>query len=124
MTQPFRQKFVKSPTESAAEFTLAAQWQADHLPPCEREFQFHPERKFRLDFAIPRIKFGVEIEGGLWVNGAHSRPSGILRDMEKGNLLTLLGWSTLRYSASQVRSGAAIREIAEYLDQVREQGRL
>ena len=115
MTAPFRQTYVKQPSESEAEFTLAAQWQADGLPPFEREYQFHPDRKFRLDFAVPQIKFGVEVEGGIWAQGAHSRPSGILRDMEKGNLLTLLGWSLLRYSAAQVRSGAAIREIADYL---------
>ena len=96
------------------EFTLAQQWLADRLPAYVREYQFSPERAFRLDFAVPSLKFGVEVEGGIWSQGAHGRPWGILRDMEKGNLLTLLGWSTLRYTPAQVRSGVAIREITQW----------
>jgi very-short-patch-repair endonuclease len=100
---------------SRGEEILAAQWEQNRdLPPYEREYQFNPTRKFRLDFAVPVLKFGVEIEGGLWTKGAHSTPTGILRDMEKGNLLVMDGWSVLRYSTQQVRIGIAIDEIATW----------
>jgi very-short-patch-repair endonuclease len=102
-------------THSQAEATLALQWTAARLAPYVREYQFDPNRKFRFDFAVPQIKFAVEIEGGIWRKGAHSSPQGILRDMQKGNLAVLAGWAVLRFSAAQVRTGEAVAMIRDYL---------
>jgi hypothetical protein len=35
-------------------------------PALREEFRFHPERLFRFDFALPHIKLGVEVEGGIF----------------------------------------------------------
>lgn len=69
--------------------------------PLEREYQFHPERKFRFDYAWPEKKIALEVEGGLWRKGggAHSHPKGILRDIEKYNLATTLGWRVIRVTS-------------------------
>ncbi len=40
------------------------------------EYQFHPERKWRADFAHPGYKIIVEIEGGAFSNGRHVRGRG------------------------------------------------
>ena len=32
----------------------------------QREFRFFPERKWRFDYAVPRRKLAIEIEGGIW----------------------------------------------------------
>lgn len=60
------------------------------------ELQFAPPRKFRFDLAWPDKKVALEIEGGVWIGGRHTRGSGFLRDMEKYNLAALSGWTVLR----------------------------
>jgi len=60
------------------------------------EFQFHPTRKWRFDYAIPNLKIALEVEGGAWTNGRHTRGGGFIADMEKYNTGTLLGWRIFR----------------------------
>ena len=103
---------------SEPELILGTQWDQDKsLPPYVREYAFHDTRKFRLDFAVPSLKFGVECDGAIWSKGAHSTPMGILRDMEKANLAVMLGWSVLRYSTAQVRRGEAIAQIRQWFEE-------
>jgi hypothetical protein len=54
-----------------------------------------PGRKFRLDIGWPDHMVGIEVQGAIWVKGAHSTGSGIRRDMEKRNLQLLHGWRVL-----------------------------
>ena len=65
------------------------------------EFRFHPVRRWRFDFAIPELKIAVEIEGGSWVQGRHTRGAGYQGDMEKYNQAVILGWKVLRYTPTQ-----------------------
>src|SRR3990167_1304045 len=69
------------------------------FPKPELEYKFHPDRKWRFDFAWPDINFAVEIEGGLWVEGRHNRPIGYSMDTGKYNAAVLLGWRVLRYTS-------------------------
>jgi very-short-patch-repair endonuclease len=103
------------PTGNSIEQTLAFQCIADGLTEFEQEYQFDAKRKYRLDLAFPSQRVGIEIEGGIWAKGAHSRPIGIERDMEKGNLLVLSGWRVLRYTPNQVKNGEAIEGLKELL---------
>lgn len=77
----------------------------------EREYRFHPDRRWRSDFAFEKAKVLVEVEGGHWVAGRHNRGTGFERDMEKYNTATELGWSVLRYTPRMVRTGEALRQI-------------
>lgn len=77
----------------------------------EREFVFAPGRKFRADFAWPEKRLLVEVEGGTWTNGRHSRGSGFEIDCEKYNLAARLGFCVLRYTARMVKNGLAVAEI-------------
>ncbi|RFC81344.1 DUF559 domain-containing protein, partial [Acinetobacter sichuanensis] len=77
----------------------------------QTEFQFSPERKWRADFYILGTKFLIEVEGGIWSNGRHTRAQGYLGDMEKYNSAQELGYSVYRYSTEQVKSGKAIEDI-------------
>lgn len=63
---------------------------------CVKEFRFHPERRWRFDYAIPSHKIAVEVEGGVWTGGRHIRAQGFLGDMEKYNTATLMGWRVFR----------------------------
>ncbi|MDQ9022770.1 DUF559 domain-containing protein [Acinetobacter sichuanensis] len=77
----------------------------------QTEFQFNPERKWRADFYILGSKVLIEVEGGIWSNGRHTRAQGYLGDMEKYNSAQELGYSVYRYSTEQVKSGKAIEDI-------------
>ena len=70
-----------------------------------KEYRFCPSRKWRFDFAFPTEKVAVEIEGGVWVNGAHNRGAHFLSDMEKYNWATINGWKVLRYTNSNLKQG-------------------
>ncbi|MEI7775208.1 MAG: hypothetical protein WCK17_10585 [Verrucomicrobiota bacterium] len=60
------------------------------------EYRFHPERKWRFDYAWPEKMIAIEVEGGVWVGGRHTSGSGFVKDMEKYNAATCLGWRLLR----------------------------
>jgi very-short-patch-repair endonuclease len=74
----------------------------------EREYKFHPTRKWRFDFAIPAKKIAIEFEGGIYLKKArHTSSTGYAKDVEKYNEAVLLGWKILRYTAKDlaVRNG-------------------
>lgn len=77
----------------------------------DEEFHFHPSRKWRADFHLISRKILVEIEGGLFSGGRHTRGKGYIEDMEKYNSATMLGYQVIRFSTQQVTSGKAIQEI-------------
>jgi very-short-patch-repair endonuclease len=72
------------------------------------EYRFHPQRRWRFDFAVPALKIAVEIEGGAWVHGRHNRGKGYINDMEKYNHAQLLGWKVFRFTPSQIDECAKI----------------
>lgn len=74
----------------------------DPMP--ETEYRFHPTRRWRFDFAWPDDKVAVEIEGGVWTRGRHTRPTGYMGDLEKYNEAVKLGWKVLRYTPSMLSS--------------------
>lgn len=73
-----------------------------NIPAPKKEYKFYAERKWRIDYAFPDIKLAIEIEGGIWNNGRHNRAKGFIKDMEKYNKLTELGWRLLRYQPSNI----------------------
>lgn len=73
------------------------------LPEPISEYRFHPVRKWRIDWAWPEIKLAIELEGGVWTSHSrHTRGSGFVKDMEKYNAMTELGWHLLRYEPSRI----------------------
>ncbi len=89
-------------------------FQALGLPEPVAEYKFHPTRRWRIDWAWPEHKLAVELEGGCWIRGRHNRGSGYLKDMEKYNALTLMGFHLLRFTPQQWRSLEAHRTIQEW----------
>lgn len=61
-----------------------------------KEFRFHPQRRWRFDYALPEYKIALEVEGGVWTGGRHTSPKGFLGDIEKYNTATLMGWRVFR----------------------------
>jgi very-short-patch-repair endonuclease len=104
---------------SDLEDTLVFQLQALGAPQPEREYRFHPIRKWRFDLAWPAYKVAVEVEGGVYIQGRHSRGSGTEKDCEKYNTATMLGWRVLRYTGKTIKSGEAAIEISDYLERIK-----
>ncbi|WP_312209980.1 DUF559 domain-containing protein [Acinetobacter variabilis] len=85
----------------------------------EQEFYFHPDRKWRADFHLIDKKILVEIEGGIWSGGRHTRGKGYLGDMEKYNAATMMGFQVIRFSTDQVKSGHAIQQLEKMVGEIR-----
>jgi len=96
---------------SPGEEAFALHCQVEHLYP-EREFMFHPDRKWRFDFAWPEQKIAVEVEG----IGRHQSFDGFLADCGKYNSAAKMGWRVLRYTPAMVRAGVAINDVMEILN--------
>lgn len=75
---------------------------------CVKEYQFHPKRKWRFDYAIPDHKIALEVEGGVWTQGRHVRPQGFLGDIEKYNTATLMGWRVFRTTPDSLLTNATL----------------
>lgn len=104
---------------SNLEQTIARQINMAGLPTPEREFKFHHARKWRLDFAWPDFLIALEVEGGVWNKGRHTRPQGFENDVEKYNAATARGWSLYRATVSTINNGTALDTIAEAINQAR-----
>lgn len=116
-----RQKATEGPKEARREQnnpceTLAMHLSQAGLPPPEREVRFLPARRWRFDLAWPDRKLAVEVHGGVYTNGRHTRGKGFTRDREKMNEALLLGWRVLEVTSEQVQSGQALTWIEKALE--------
>lgn len=98
-------------TTSAPETTLLMQCRLAGLPPPLPQYPLIPARRFRFDLAWPAHRLAVEVDGGLYVGGRHSRGPGAEADMEKAALAIALGYRVLRVSPRHVRDGRALAWI-------------
>lgn len=87
------------------------------LPQPIREYKFHPEIKWRADFAWPDQKVMVECQGGTWIGGAHVRGKGYDSDCWKHNAAIALGWKVLWVTTSMLESDPAgiMEQLGELL---------
>jgi len=77
-------------------------WNKTDGPKLEREFRFHPKRRWRADFAHLESNTLIEIEGGIWLNGRHNRSAGFNADLEKYLEAGLAGWCVFRLGPDQI----------------------
>ena len=75
------------------------------LPQGEREYRFHPKRRWRFDWAWPDRKLAVEVDGGQWVKrgGRHNSD----KDREKLNAAAVAGWRVVRFSGTMLKRDPA-----------------
>ena len=69
------------------------------------------ERRWRFDYACLIRKIAIEVEGGVWSGGRHTRGAGFIADMTKYNRATSLGWRVLRYTPDQFNAMAWADDI-------------
>lgn len=76
------------------------------LSKCElpvHDYRFHPVRQWRFDFSWPDKMVAVEMEGGTFQGGRHTRGKGFEGDCTKYNTATCMGWRILRFTALTLR---------------------
>lgn len=87
-----------------------------HQPSIFTEWMFaYPQRQWRVDVAIPTERLMIEVEGGAYTEGRHTRGGGFIDDMRKYNAMTLGRLHLLRYTPDWVDDGRACREIVQVL---------
>jgi hypothetical protein len=86
-------KHSKKKARARVETQFLLRWNG---PAYVTEHVFHPNRKWRLDYAWPEHRVGLEIEGGIFTRGAHVRPRGIADDIAKANAASECGWTVYR----------------------------
>lgn len=92
--------------------------QRHQLPNPVREYQFHPVRKWRFDFAWPKLKVAVEIDGNTFADrstrGNHAVGKTYQKDCMKNNAAQLEGWVVLRADREMAGTdefGALVRQM-------------
>lgn len=58
----------------------------------------HPVGKYRIDFAIPDLKFGIEIDGLAYHNGQDS----FMKDRSRQREIESQGWRIVRFAAKEI----------------------
>ena len=112
----------KARAPSKPEATLELALRAATTFHYEQEYHWHPDRKFRADFAIFRSPFSqdlceipllVEIDGASRFTklGAHQRSAGVDYDCRRMAEALALGYQVLRVSAPMVYDGTALNYI-------------
>jgi very-short-patch-repair endonuclease len=103
---------ARKPTDDTV---ILEHWRQEGIPHPVTEYRFHPRRRWRLDYAWPASRLALEVEGGIWRGGRHNRPTGFLRDIEKYNSATAMGWALLRCVPATICSAATISDIRRVL---------
>jgi very-short-patch-repair endonuclease len=76
--------------------------QQNGIPAPKAEHRFTELRKWRFDFAWVEQKVALEVEGGAFSKGRHTRGSGFVKDMEKYSEAAALGWLIIRVTPQQL----------------------
>jgi hypothetical protein len=72
--------------------TIEALCKADKLPAPVCEYRFAPPRRWRFDFAWLESRVALEVQGGVFVHGRHSRGAALLKEHEKLSTAAAMGW--------------------------------
>lgn len=98
---------VRRESPDATAFFVAA-----GLPVPVREFRFHALRRWRFDYAWPLERVALEVEGGVWSGGRHTRGAGFLGDVSKYNEAAAGGWYVIRCTPRTLRTAATVDLVA------------
>lgn len=119
MQEPMDQATVKRTARNGKKAALEQRF-FDHwrmiaeplgLPRPEMQVRFHPERKWRFDFAFVGPKLAVEVDGGSFIGGGHNRGAGQAKDHEKQNEAVRLGWRVLRFGTKAMDAPECVVDL-------------
>lgn len=91
---------------------VLAAWRSIGLPAAVAEHQFEPGRRWRFDFAWPALRIAVEVQGGIWNGGRHTRGAALKQEWEKLNTAAARGWRIL-YCEPRAVTTAVFTDLLE-----------
>jgi metal-sulfur cluster biosynthetic enzyme len=68
----------------------------------EVEVKFDDVRMWRFDYAWPEYKVALEVEGGAFTRGRHTRGVGFVNDLTKYSEAAIQGWLVLRLTPTDL----------------------
>lgn len=75
---------------------IVLKWFFEHGIYACPEWKFDAKRRWRFDFVFPEGgKLALEVQGGLFTGGRHSRGPALLKEHEKLNAAAVAGWRIL-----------------------------
>jgi hypothetical protein len=89
---------------------------AHGLPEPVAELRFAPPRRWRFDWSWEPCRLALEIDGGAWTGGRHTRGKGFIADQEKRNAAVLLGWRVLHCTPQDVKTGAVFGLLKQAME--------
>lgn len=91
---------------------VAALCRAHGWPQPVAEHLFAFPRRWRFDLAWPDTQLAIEIQGGLFIQGRHTRGAALLHEMEKLNAAAVAGWRVLLVTPQQLTDGTTTALLA------------
>jgi hypothetical protein len=104
-------------------------WEQLGLPGAVAEYRFHPEIKWRFDFAFPNTDslntdhrllalggVAVEVQGGIWTRGRHTRGKALKQEWDKLNAAAGLGWRVLYCAPGAELTDKFVKQLRAALD--------
>jgi hypothetical protein len=82
------------------------------------EYRFAPPRRWRFDFLFVEQRIAMEVQGGIFTQGRHTRGPALLREFEKLNAAAALGYRVLFVTPQQLQDGEAVRIAREAIGQI------
>lgn len=95
-------------------------WQQLGGPELETEYAFHPERGFKFDYYHRPTQTGIEIEGGTFSGGSHTRGKGYSKDCHKYNLAQLLGHRVFRFTTDMINGNDPAKHLEPVIEAIKE----
>ena len=77
------------------------------LPMPERQYLIVEDKAWRLDFAWPQFMLAIEVDGGNWIRGSHTRAS----DYVRRRAIVGHNWRCYSYHTDELASAEGLREV-------------
>lgn len=87
---------VTSDKRGALSLVFERWWKELDGPELTTEYRFEPKRRWRADYRVNDAPVLIEIEGGIWAGGRHTRAKGFIEDTRKYNAAAALGFTVFR----------------------------
>jgi hypothetical protein len=96
------QKQIDRAERESLKQEFLTRWRQLNGPDLQEEFEFSPTRGWRFDFAHLPSLTAIEIEGGTWSGGRHTRGKGYSEDCQKYNAAVHLNWRLFRLTSDML----------------------
>jgi len=102
---------TRNAARSAASLAFTALCADQGLSTPTPEYHFAKPRRWRFDYAWPEHKVALEVQGGIFIAGRHSRGAALLKEWEKLNMAAMRGWRILYCQPKDLCSVATMSAI-------------